>query len=438
MMLTVENFIKGLIIIFRGRITIKKDGQEIVFKSYYVRRYADGKRIEQNATLSINAVEQELSAMQDFVIKDYFLVREEKSYETAIYPLANTIPFWRFGEEKHFEVNEQGFHLYISKPSVQYLLALICSYGSQLDNADKLRKNIASLAHSYYDEEFSLEKICDMFRILTVRVEASVPESVGMFTNMMNSYLYNIAFNSGVAFEKLNFSENRSSFRRKISRSGQLFPYRKYNNHLVKYYYQALAADMPSTQFLAFYHVAEFFFQKLAENHALNKLKQTMTDPSFSPQNEQEIKKLYNNIKRIIREQREDGVWEEKKGLKLCLEKYVPDIESLKDKIVSLDQDAVSYYKENPITFATANGNQSDNSVKIDFDQNDDIVYQAVCNRVYLVRNAIAHSKEGEHLRYEPFRHDKELKKEMPLIRAIAEEIIINSAEQLNIPNGTS
>ena len=91
---------------------------------------------------------------------------------------------------------------------------------------------------------------------------------------------------------------------------------------------------------------------------------------------------------------------------------------------------------DNPITFAIANGNQSDTLVKIYFDQNNDKVYQAICNRVYLVRNAIAHSKEGEHLRYEPFRHDKEQKKEMPLIRAIAEEIIINSANQLSIPNG--
>ena len=261
--------------------------------------------------------------------------------------------------------------------------------------------------------------------------------TVGMFTNMVNSYLYNIAFNYGEAFEKMNFSEDRFLYRRKLTRGGQLFPYRKYNNHLAKYYYQALAADMPSTQFLAFYHVAEFFFQKLAENNALERLKQTMTDPSFSPQNEKDIKKLYNGIKKIIHEQRKDGVWEEKNGLKLCLKKYVPSIERLKDKIETLDQNAVSYYKENPVAFAEFNGNQSADSLRIDFNNNDRDVYQAVCNRVYLVRNAIAHSKEGEYLRYEPFRHDKELKK-MPLIRAIAEEIIINSSEQLNVPHGVT
>ena len=122
--------------------------------------------------------------------------------------------------------------------------------------------------------------------------------------------------------------------------------------------------------------------------------------------------------------------------MKLCLEKYVPSIERLKDKIETLDQTAVSYYKENPVAFAEFNGKQSADSLRIDFNNNDRDVYQAVCNRVYLVRNAIAHSKEGEYLRYEPFRHDKELKKEMPLIRAIAEEIIINSSEQLNVPNG--
>lgn len=428
---TVDVFIEGFNNLFRGRFEIESVEQQMVFKSRVVRHYADGKTV----ILDRQGVEQKLAAMQDITMTDNYMLREGKSYEAAIFPLTNT-SYLRLSESNNYEVNEQGFHFYISKPSVEFVLALICFYGTQSDKADKLRRYITSFPRNFYVEEFSLEKIGDLFRIITVKVDVTASVTVGMFTNMVNSYLYNIAFNYGEAFEKMNFSEDRFLYRRKLTRDGQLFPYRKYNNHLVKYYYQALAADMPSTQFLAFYHVAEFFFQKLAENNALERLKQTMTDPSFSPQNEKDIKKLYNGIKKIIHEQRKDGVWEEKNGLKLCLEKYVPSIERLKDKIETLDQTAVSYYKENPVAFAEFNGKQSADSLRIDFNNNDRDVYQAVCNRVYLVRNAIAHSKEGEYLRYEPFRHDKELKKEMPLIRAIAEEIIINSSEQLNVPNG--
>ena len=49
-----------------------------------------------------------------------------------------------------------------------------------------------------------------------------------------------------------------------------------------------------------------------------------------------------------------------------------------------------------------------------------------------MLLNAIVHSKEGEKSKYEPFKHDKQLAKELPLIRAVAEEIIINSAEPIN------
>ena len=69
----------------------------------------------------------------------------------------------------------------------------------------------------------------------------------------------------------------------------------------------------------------------------------------------------------------------------------------------------------------------------INFDDLSEAFYTVVRNRIYSVRNAIVHSKEGEKLRYEPFKHDKELAKEVPLIRAVAEEIIINSAKPMEI-----
>ena len=68
-----------------------------------------------------------------------------------------------------------------------------------------------------------------------------------------------------------------------------------------------------------------------------------------------------------------------------------------------------------------------------DFDNTPEKIYNSIKNRVYLVRNAIAHSKEGDKLRYEPFKHDKDLQKEIPLIRAISEEIIINSSKPIDL-----
>jgi hypothetical protein len=53
-------------------------------------------------------------------------------------------------------------------------------------------------------------------------------------------------------------------------------------------------------------------------------------------------------------------------------------------------------------------------------------------NRIYNVRNALIHSKEGEKRRYVPFsENENELRKELPLIRLVAEQIIINSSKNI-------
>lgn len=72
------------------------------------------------------------------------------------------------------------------------------------------------------------------------------------------------------------------------------------------------------------------------------------------------------------------------------------------------------------------------NGKLIDFEDESERVYSSIRDRIYATRNAVVHSKYGERLRYEPFKHDKHLGKEIPLMRAVAEEIIISSADRIN------
>ena len=104
---------------------------------------------------------------------------------------------------------------------------------------------------------------------------------------------------------------------------------------------------------------------------------------------------------------------------------YVPSLSDLKNSINRIDDTSVNYYKTTAVPFA-------DKGNTIDFDTEPEKVYAAIRNRIYATRNAIVHSKEGEKSKYEHFKHDKQLAKELPLIRAVAEEIIINSAEPIN------
>jgi hypothetical protein len=110
----------------------------------------------------------------------------------------------------------------------------------------------------------------------------------------------------------------------------------------------------------------------------------------------------------------------ELEALRLTLHKYV-DLGTLKDKLNTYDETLLDYYRDNTVSFS--------NGDKVDFQDGDtERVLRAISQRVYKTRNAIVHSKEGEKSRYIPFRHDRTLLKEVPLIRFIAEQIIIETS----------
>lgn len=113
-----------------------------------------------------------------------------------------------------------------------------------------------------------------------------------------------------------------------------------------------------------------------------------------------------------------------KNALRLCLLEYVKELEDLENLINRIDSKAIEYYRNNVVVFA-------DDGKSIDFSSSLDEIYKNIGDRIYSTRNAIVHSKDGEKLRYTPFKHDKDLRKEIPLIRAVAELVIINSAKPM-------
>ncbi|MBR1751450.1 MAG: hypothetical protein IJ740_11340 [Ruminococcus sp.] len=328
------------------------------------------------------------------------------------------IPSIRFLDKEQFRIEEYGYLFSISTASSNYLFALISNYFKENSDVD-----IPYISRLYHNEAInSFDDLTKAFRILTVKIYSPADYSFSEYKKILNSYLFNISYNNNYVFSVRNFKDERSHYIDRIKRKGQLFPYRSYNPELIRYYYQGVSSDMPFTQYLAFYHILEFFFQSVSEQVAFEAIEEFITRPSFSPHHKEDIKNFYKKIKTIMKEQKDDGVWNERNSLLLCLKKYVPDLEELKETIISISENSVDYYQNNTVPFA-------DGENIISFYTTTDKIYSDIRNRVYAVRNSIVHSKDGERLRYEPFKHDKELTKEIPLIRAIAEEIIINSAK---------
>jgi hypothetical protein len=199
-------------------------------------------------------------------------------------------------------------------------------------------------------------------------------------------------------------------------------PCRKYIADLVYYYQTARSSETASLKFLSYYHIIEYFFEKVYNDDLLITVKDKLTSPDFSYRNNKEIKSLIQIIQKKTKIRSDTLTFDEKEALKLVLEKYV-SLDKLKDTINDYDPDLIEYYKTKEVSFSRGN--------KIDFNSNKDNIYTNISARIYKTRNSIVHSKEGDKPKYIPYRHEKHLLKEIILMEIITEDIILSSSDIL-------
>ena len=104
-------------------------------------------------------------------------------------------------------------------------------------------------------------------------------------------------------------------------------------------------------------------------------------------------------------------------------------IHSLIDELNNIDESLVSYYIHNEVSFSKGDT----------FDLNDiqnQKLYKKIAARIYKTRNSLVHCKSNETRLnergiYQPFKNNQELLKEIPLMRCIAELIIIKTAKDI-------
>lgn len=419
-MFTVDNFIKGITSATRS-LSISKHDNSLIFTIRYSDYETGEDYVDKVAEIDLTAFEQlSASLSSEYICADMMLIKKDY-IEVAIQSLDRSRPApFMHSERASFVVDDHNFSFATSKASAEYVFALFCYFSEHPDQYALLPFRLYS-----HTESKTIEELFDSYRIFTSKIKSPQKHTATELKKIFDAYLFNIAYNYNISLSIADYSVEQRLRRSGSSRGGQLFPYKSYKQDLTKYYHQAIATNLPFMQYLAFYHVAEFFFQSISEDNAFHVISSFITRPSFSPYKQEDLRSFYNLIKKKMREQRDDGVWNEKNGLLLCLQKFIPDLGVLKFSIERIDNTAIDYYKTSLVAFA-------DDSKTVNFGDDSEKVYSCIRDRVYSTRNAIVHSKSGERLRYEPFKHDKQLAKEIPLIRAIAEEIIINSAENFN------
>ena len=264
-----------------------------------------------------------------------------------------------------------------------------------------------------------------MRRIYSLRIQSEVALTPKTLRQAADSLSFQLAYNLDTAFVSVRSFEEvvRRTRLRRIRRAKieDLDPPRRiYDSDLVSHYQMGVATDSPPLEYLSYYHVAEHFFEAVFEDDLISHVRTVLTQPGFSFRRKPDVRSLIKLVRDKSRLQREDVTFSEQEALRLVLEKYVT-IESIRDKLDALQDSLVPYYAETPVSFA--------DSGTVDLRGPDSSrVILALSRRIYATRNAVVHSKDGGKPKYVPFRHDRVLAQELPLMRLVAEEIVISSS----------
>lgn len=260
---------------------------------------------------------------------------------------------------------------------------------------------------------------------LKIKSMNSNAKPLSSFRNHKTSFVFEFMYKSGIAL--IEFTDIVDMFHMNNSIRGRLDvtqistpPLRKYTNDVVDYYKQALASNDPYIKFISFYHVMEYFFDEVFKRKLVTDLKDKITHPDFSYKNEDKIYDIALFVKNRLRMNDETGQGNELESLKYVLSEYL-SIDDLKDRIDAIDLNAVQYYKNNKVSFC--------NAPVISWSDTQGVFTQ-LARRIYFTRNSLVHSKSGKNKeRYRPYQDEKQLQLEIPLVKAVAELIIINSSE---------
>lgn len=275
----------------------------------------------------------------------------------------------------------------------------------------------------------------DFYRLpLTLKVECSKKKTLEEFEVLCNSYLFNIAYNLGVVYKPVGSQDDilPERIRRSNNRTGRLDeidpPKLKYKKELIDQYNMGLSSNYPFIEFLCYFHIMEYFFDDVYKEELVKNVQNEIMSPKFSAKRQKDIVKLIGIIQKKIKNNNIEFQVNEQEALELTLRRFIP-LEELKDNITDFDATLLSYYHENKVKFS--NGDEFDL-----VDSNNDKLYKKMALRIYKTRNAIVHSKSND-LRdkergvYTPFMDEPILAKEIPLMRIIAEIIMITSADVL-------
>ena len=173
--------------------------------------------------------------------------------------------------------------------------------------------------------------------------------------------------------------------------------------------------------FLSFYHVAEHWFEEILLDSVAQNVQTVITAPGFSARRKKDLNLIIKTVSKSLKARDDAITLDEVSALQLTLQKYV-DIEELLSAVSEFDASLVEHYKTMEVSFS---GGSRVNLAGPDEDE----IVKNLAQRIYKTRNALVHRKNGTKARFTPFRDDPLIEPELPLLRFVAEQIIVDGCK---------
>jgi hypothetical protein len=256
-------------------------------------------------------------------------------------------------------------------------------------------------------------------RFLTVKVSASAESPFyhvhDPLKNLAEASLFNLAYGGKIILTRARtWDRGRRNVRRGKIQDVQ-FPRRTYNSDLVSYYRLGIGSDSLLLAYLAFYKILEHFFPIVTELGLQRRMAEKLIAPEFSHTKPAQLRQLA----RIVRKY--DQRMDEEKMLSAVIEHFFP-VDEVRDWVQDYEGKARKYYTEPQKVLGQT----------LALDLNTDQLASSLANRIYHIRNALVHNKEGEVARFIPYTGQEEvLLAEIPIVQFLAEQIIIKSGVDL-------
>lgn len=368
--------------------------------------------------------EEELNRLNDRLKKNksgnYFnLFFDEKYYEVML--VSDYVRYVKEGELSVVDtVNQINYEC--SKMSNELALSLLLNKSSIIENPSIITMHLKI-------DKIESTNVLDLFteiflkyKYISLKITTSNNISLNKIKSYALSYTYSYMYNMQLPMSIYNDIQFGTDIEMQTIRNIENnfdSPKRTYNPELLEYYNEAISSTILSHQYLSFYHILEYFYEKIFSEDQIKKVKEIITDVSFSYKNDKEIVKLIKAIQQ--RTMDKDVAINEKKALALLIQKHIKQ-DDLKTRLIERNGEEFLAVPNNKVSFSDGNA--------IIFSEDESQFVKTLTERIYKTRNSIVHSKESfaegnKNNKYKRIKDDKELLQEIALIQVMA-EIMIN------------